>query len=536
MAKIHRHALPSGYEFSGFHIESVLGAGGFGITYRARALAGEDRVAIKEYLPNGLATRDHDGVSVMPVSDDDTDDYSFGLSRFRTESEMIARFEHPNLVRTRDFFEANGTAYLIMNFVDGESLHSLLKPDKTLEADALTELANPVLDALATIHDAKVLHRDIKPGNIVVGRDGTPVLIDFGAAREALGEKSQSLTSIFTSGYTPPEQYHRRGNQGPWSDIYALGATLYRCVTGERPPPAVERVMQDDYVPVGAIAKGDNAPPLLGAVDAALRLDEASRPQSVGDWRRMLEGELEEATEATRRISRPGETKLPPARPRKRPGARPLPSGAASPRSGTGSWRRWGTTLASLAGLVIVASTGYYGFRQYQETGGEAAVVRERPSAKPPASGAQSPRRDEEARRRAEEARRRSAREAARRRAEKAGRSRAARPPAPGRRAGFAAGCPIVVFALRGRLSGTDCKKLRAVFDANIAATPKLGQTVSWQNAANRHAWTITFVRRFADSSGRPCWSLRQSVKGPAGGAAGSGVACRLGSLWKIVR
>ena len=561
MATIHRHALPSGYEFEGFHIEAVLGAGGFGITYKARAIGearavgGHERVAIKEYLPSGIATREPDGFSVQPVSTDDTEDYGFGLDRFRAEAAVLGRFAHPNLVRTRAFFEANGTAYLIMNFVDGESLYDLLKPDKTLSGDELGEMIGPLLDGLAAVHAGRFLHRDIKPGNIVIQRDGAPVLIDFGAAREALGEKSQSLTSIFTPGYAPPEQYHRRGNQGPWTDIYALGATFYRCVTSERPPPAVERVMKDDYVSVGARAKAEHAPALLRAVDAALRVDEADRPQDVADWRRMIAGEIEEVSQLTRPMVGPQPPKLPPARPRKRPGARPPLSDAAPARAGGGSWRRWGTTLASFAAIVIVGTTGYYGYEQYRGQGGEAEPAAVGQAAKPGGTGRaakraeETPRpRVEAERRRAEEERRRSAEESRRaaeerrraeaevRRRQKAPRRRSAQPvprPAP-RAAASAAGCPIAVVALRRYLVATDCKQIGAVL--NAAVTARTGQLVRWRNALNDHAGTVTFVARSKDGDGRACWQLRQTFAGSGVTASGTGLACKVGAVWRIVR
>jgi len=534
MTTIHQHALPSGTEFAGFRIEGVLGAGGFGITYRARtvgsATPGGERVAVKEYLPRGIATREPEGFSVMPVSTDDTEDYGFGLERFRAEAEVLARFSHPNLVRTRDFFEANGTAYLIMDFVDGESLYARLKPDRTLDGPALDAIVAPLLDGLESVHAGKVLHRDIKPGNIVVQRDGTPVLIDFGAAREALGEKSQSLTSIFTPGYAPPEQYHRRGNQGPWTDIYALAATVYRCITGERPPPAVERVMKDDYVPVAGRIGAGHAPSLLRAVDAALRIEEADRPQDVADWRRLISGEIDEVSQITRAMPRPHTSnvapnaapklapKLPPARPRKRPGARPALSDAAPARMAGGSWRRWGTTLASFAVLITAGTIGYYGLEQYRGgAGGEGEpVVTGR--AAPPGT-AEGGGQDEAARKR------RSARPPA----------RPTPQPAP-RAAAPALGCAIAVAALRPHLAAGDCKAIAAILDRPAAQAPRAGRTIAWRNAATGHAGTLSFEDASTDAAGRPCWRLRQTFTGGGVTASGAGLACKLDAGWRIVK
>lgn len=567
MATLHQHALPSGYEFAGFHIESVLGAGGFGITYKARAIDGKarasgggDPVAIKEYLPSGIATREPDGVSVLPVSTDDTADYSFGLDRFRAESDVLTRFSHPNVVRTRDFFEANGTAYLVMNFVDGESLYALLKPDHRLDADELDEIAGPLLDALEAVHAGGFLHRDIKPGNIVVQRDGAPVLIDFGAAREALGEKSQSLTSILTPGYAPPEQYHRRGNQGPWTDIYALGATFYRCIAGERPPPSVERVMRDEYVPAARRNKLGYSPSVLRGIDAALRIDEADRPQDIADWRRLLSGEIDEVSQLTRPIAKSTAPKLPPARPHRRPGARPVLGDGGPVRRPVRSWRRWGTTLASLAALFTVGTVGYYGFEQYRAgAGGEGEPVIA--SDAPPAGGDAEAKRAQEARRQAEEARRRSESEARRgaaeerrraeeerRRAEEArrkppARKRRAAPPRPKEEPKPAPGaarpaptCQIAIAGLRPRLAASDCTALTEVLSAKAIEAARVGQTLRWRNAATGTSGSVTFVAKSTDAAGRPCWQLRQTLAGAGASLSGTGRACKVDAVWRIVR
>ncbi|MDH3234438.1 MAG: serine/threonine protein kinase [Alphaproteobacteria bacterium] len=542
MATIHQHALPSGYEFAGFHIEGVLGAGGFGITYRARSQAGGETVAIKEYLPSGLATREPDGYSVLPVSTDDTLDYGFGLDRFRAEAAVLAHFSHPNLVRTRDFFEANGTAYLIMDFVDGQSLYALLKPDRTLSAGELDEIVAPLLGGLEAVHAGKFLHRDIKPGNIVIQRDGAPVLIDFGAAREALGEKSQSLTSIFTPGYAPPEQYHRRGNQGPWTDIYALGATFYRCITGERPPPAVERVMTDEYVPVGANAAKDYPPALLRAVDASLRIEEADRPQNVADWRRMISGEIDDVTQITRAAARPLAPKLPPARPRKRPGARPALSEAAAPRAGGRTWRRWGTTLASFAAIVTVGTIGFYGYEQSRGgAGGEGEPVIAGRTAKPggPADGVKRGG-DGEAKR-ADPAPPRTAEAPKRRMRPPSGAAppaaRRAKPKVAPRAAAPAAKCPIAVVTLRAQLTA-NCSWLDSAFRAALVAGPRLGQPTRWHNVDRKQSGTVTFLAKSRDAAGRTCWRIRQTFKASetAPVLTGTGLVCQFGEDWRVVR
>ncbi len=285
-----RNALAKGYEIEGYRIESILGAGGFGVTYLATELSINRKVAIKEYLPNGIAIRGRDDVSVHPLTSGDKDDYQWGLDRFKKEAETLVSFQHPNIVMVFRFFTANGTAYLVMAYVDGESLSAILERAGTLSEAELREMLDPLLSGLEHVHRAGFLHRDIKPGNIYIRRDGSPVLLDFGAARLAMGGRSQSLTSIVSAGYAPFEQYTTRGNQGPWSDIYALGGVLYRAALGQRPPDAPDRIRNDPYVSAVTAGQGNFSHTFLAAIDAALQVDEEKRPQSVADWRPLFDG------------------------------------------------------------------------------------------------------------------------------------------------------------------------------------------------------------------------------------------------------
>ncbi len=286
--------LPVGYMLQDFEVESVLGVGGFGITYRARDIHLNRHVAIKEYMPVGLATRGRDNVTVMPATDGHKDDFDWGLDRFRMEAETLVAFRHPNIVTVFRYFPAHGSAYLVMEYQDGKTLGELIHPDRSLSEDEIMEVIFPLLDGLEQVHNAGFMHRDIKPANIFIRNDGKPVLIDFGAARQAIAGHSQGLTSIVTAGYAPYEQYDSETEQGPWTDIYAIGATLYRCIAGERPVEAPRRagaVMRNNADPMkmaAEAARGTYSQTLLNAIDKSMSVLEQDRPQSVPELRELL--------------------------------------------------------------------------------------------------------------------------------------------------------------------------------------------------------------------------------------------------------
>ncbi len=300
----HKQALPPGYRLNGYRLAGVLGVGGFGVTYLAEHAVLGHRVAIKEYLPNEFAMRE--GVTVHPKSEADRVDFDWGLKRFLDEARMLARFEHRNLVRVRDYFESNGTAYIVMDYEEGESLDRLLKRRGRLSEARLLRLLGPVVEGLSEVHAAGYLHRDIKPSNVYVRRsDESPVLLDFGAARQALGRKSKSLTAVATAGYSPPEQYESEGDQGPWTDIYALSALCYRVIAGRVPTEAARRLNclvkgQPDPLPeLAAEVTEGYTRSLLNAVDWGLRVIETERPRSLRQWWAAVEGETSpEAVEA----------------------------------------------------------------------------------------------------------------------------------------------------------------------------------------------------------------------------------------------
>ena len=290
-----KHTLPVGYRLGDHRIVDVLGVGGFGITYLAHDDTLDRRVAIKEYLPNEFAVRD--GTTVQPKSTNDCDDFEWGLQRFLDEARTLARFRHPNLVRVVAYFEANYTAYIVMDYEEGEPLDKLLESHGRLTEAQLKRVLIPIVEGLKEVHAVGFLHRDIKPSNVFVRRsDETPVLLDFGAARQALGRKSKSLTAVASAGYSPPEQYESEGEQGPWTDVYSLSALCYRAITGNPPVEAPSRqsgLLRSERDPLPRLAgnaPGDYSDAFLEAVDWGLRVIETERPQSVDEWQDALSG------------------------------------------------------------------------------------------------------------------------------------------------------------------------------------------------------------------------------------------------------
>ncbi len=302
-------ALPAGLVLDGYRIERELGSGGFGITYLATEIESGRKVAIKEYMPKAFARRGADDMSVRPVDSQARPHFEWGLERFRDEARSLIRLQHPNIVSTLRLFSSNGTAYIVMNYVDGESLSAVLARAGTLAPETIDAILPPLLDGLAAVHAAGYLHRDLKPANIYMRRaDGQPILLDFGAAREALGRETHTLSAIVTPRYSPPEQYGSGAKQKETADVYALAATLYRCVAGEAPPEAPDRVTalvtgrEDPILPAETAGRGKYPAALLRAIDGALSIREDDRPQTVAAFRALLRG----AAPAPRRVPRAG--------------------------------------------------------------------------------------------------------------------------------------------------------------------------------------------------------------------------------------
>ena len=337
----HVNALPAGTRLGEYEVVDVLGAGGFGLTYRAWDTALEKYVAIKEYLPRDFATRTNTR-TVVPTSQADRADYEWGLTRFLDEARTLARFDHLHINKVHRFFEAHGTAYLVLEYIEGETLGALLGRQGRLSESEVEGLLTDVLSGLTEVHEAGYVHRDIKPGNLMVKPDGNVVVLDFGAARQAVGQRSKSVTSILTPGYAPLEQYDTKAEDvGPWSDIYALGMVAYRCISGLSDgelPDAVTRSRSarkgsGDLEPAASIGQGRYDARLLRAVDWAIQVEEDARPQSIAEWQQAL----------------PGITAKPVS-------TRPEPPDPAPPASSS----RWALVVGVVALMVAVAGGAYW--------------------------------------------------------------------------------------------------------------------------------------------------------------------------------
>lgn len=286
--------LASGTALQAYTVQNVLGTGGFGVTYLARDNHLQHLVAIKEYLPTLYATRGDAG-RVEVRNEDFLEPFTWGRKQFLKEAQTLARFKHPNIVRVLTFFEDNNTAYFVMDYEQGESFKEIMEKEHTLEESRLLNIVLPLLDGLEELQDAGFIHRDIKPGNIYIRQDGSPVLLDFGAALDANTVEEAIGRTLLTPGYAPPEQYDKDPvRQGPWTDIYAMGAVLYRGVTGKKPiaahlrQEAENQGEPDPLLPAEKVGAGTYSQPFLKAVDRALSMEESARPQDVRQWKAML--------------------------------------------------------------------------------------------------------------------------------------------------------------------------------------------------------------------------------------------------------
>lgn len=284
--------LAEGTELENYRIVRLLAAGGFSFVYLAQD-DNDTRVVIKEYLPSTLALRTEQG-AVSKLEAADLAKYRYGLKCFFEEGKALARLQHPNVVRVLNFFRANDTVYLVMRYEQGRSLQEHIRsvevpPDEVWVRATFAQLLN----GLREVHTHKLLHLDIKPANVYLREDGSPLLIDFGGARQTLSAEGMKLPPTYTPGYASPEHHVGRENLGPWSDIYSVGASVYACFSGTGPQPADQRLKDDRVVPARRQWASRYSRELLEIVDWCLQLDHLRRPQSVLALQKALLGEKE---------------------------------------------------------------------------------------------------------------------------------------------------------------------------------------------------------------------------------------------------
>lgn len=281
------HPLPEGFQLQSYRLLKVLSCGGFSIVYLATDERGE-QVAIKEYLPSSLALR-KEGEIFPGITDENLPTFRYGMKCFFEEGRALARLSHPNVIRVINFFRANETVYLVMNYERGRTLQEHIAVKKgSIRENFIRRVFLTTLNGLREVHANKLLHLDLKPSNIYIRNDNMPVLIDFGAARQTLAQGQFKLNPMYTPGFAPPEQYKNRELLGPWSDLYSVGAAMYACIAGVAPQPADQRVEKDKYVSAIKQFTGRYSEHLLETIDWCLQLDYLKRPQSAHALQKVL--------------------------------------------------------------------------------------------------------------------------------------------------------------------------------------------------------------------------------------------------------
>ncbi len=431
------HALPIGAEISGYRIDGVLGAQAYAITYRATEIAFDRAVAIKEFLPTSFAMRHADGATVGPISSTHAEDYAWGLKGFQEEAQILYDLRHTNIVPVLGCFRENGTAYLVMKYQEGERLSAKLADGGTLSQQEIDRLLPPVMDALESVHDVGLQHLDLRPDKILTRHDGTPVILDFGRANQALAQRSGNSGAAAADGYAPHEQYESGDNLGPWSDIYSLGAVLYHCMTGQKPVASTARAFaafrknSDPLQTQPRPPAGDYRPEVYAAVEQALQIPETARPQNIANFRALLAGD------AAAPVAVPDDRIKPPGAAALVPVVESAPPIAASTDAALPPAARKSTRVAAsmwtrppvLAGVGVICALLLGGIGAATIWSGDGAP--EAPSAESAARQADSPKKEamqflKDARQKEQEAARRQAQD--RRRAPKSRKSRRAAP------------------------------------------------------------------------------------------------------------
>ncbi|MBI4907230.1 MAG: serine/threonine protein kinase [Acidobacteria bacterium] len=359
------HLVPRSKLANQYLVGRVLGHGGFGITYIGWDLNLQRRLAIKEYFPSGVALRT-DACTVGTYGGRGQQDFEYGLNRYLEEARLVARFSHhPNILSVINFFREHGTAYIVMEYLEGRTFEQYVADrGNRVDYEEAVRMLFPVMDALDEIHKEGILHRDVSPDNIHIGKDRHIKLLDFGAARIAMGERSRNLSVILKEGYAPEEQYRSKGNQGPWTDVYALAATLYRSITGVLPPGALDRMSHDElrpprqYDPSVSVEQQD-------AILKALSVDLRNRFATINEFHAALDPafqppvrvpvESDTAAAAVRTPSQQGLTSAMAATVRKEPTVMPVPQPVSQtpppPKPLVPVWV-WG----AIAGVAVIAT------------------------------------------------------------------------------------------------------------------------------------------------------------------------------------
>ncbi|MDQ0022749.1 serine/threonine protein kinase [Variovorax paradoxus] len=367
--------LPVGSRLAEFEITRVVGQGGFGVVYEAWDHTLERVVAIKEYLPTSLSTRQQDG-TVVPLSERHRETFDLGMRSFINEARLLAQFDHASLLKVYRFWQERGTTYMVMPFYRGDTLRqALVSIPAGVDEAWLIRIMDGVTQALAVMHSANCYHRDIAPDNIILLEgSGRPVVLDFGAARRVITDKTQAITVILKPGYAPIEQYAEMPDmsQGAWTDVYALAAVMHVAVCGRAPPPSVARLLSDSYVPLAGneILRQRYSLRLLQAIDAGLGVRPESRPQSMAEFRAALDLEVGHSIAPTPRTTPPGSgarntnnsnADLPTTIGR---GKAPAP--APAPGAGSGASGKNGKAVAAIASAAVLAVAAGGGWWWYQ--------------------------------------------------------------------------------------------------------------------------------------------------------------------------